>query len=131
MPDETPVTWELGDDHVGVITLNRPEARNALSTPAQWAEVVDACEVVVADTADPLPQALVLTAIYGDNYAFDDQTGSRDKLPERHFTSFKEAADQAGISRLYGGIHFRAAIENGLAQGRCIGAYAVNLKTWK
>ena len=75
--------------------------------------------------------ALVLTAIYGDNYALDDQTGSRDKLPERHFTSFDEAADQAGISRLYGGIHFRAAIENGLAQGRCIGAYAVNLKTWK
>ena len=75
--------------------------------------------------------ALVLTAIYGDNYVFDDQTGTRDKLPERHFTSFTEAADQAGISRLYGGIHFRAAIENGLAQGRCIGAYAVNLKTWK
>ena len=75
--------------------------------------------------------ALVLTAIYGDNYAFDDETGSRDKLPERHFSSFTEAADQAGISRLYGGIHFRAAIENGLAQGRCIGAYTVNLKTWK
>jgi len=75
--------------------------------------------------------ALVLTAIYGDNYSFDDQTGSRDKLPERHFTSFTEAANQAGISRLYGGIHFRAAIENGLAQGRCIGAYTVNLKTWK
>ena len=43
----------------------------------------------------------------------------------------EEAADQAGISRLYGGIHFRAAIEDGLAQGRCIGAYTVNLKTWK
>ena len=27
------VTWELGDDHVGVITLDRPEARNALTHP--------------------------------------------------------------------------------------------------
>ena len=25
------ITWYLGDDHVGVITLNRPEARNALT----------------------------------------------------------------------------------------------------
>jgi enoyl-CoA hydratase/carnithine racemase len=26
-----PVRWQLGDDHVGVITLDRPEARNALT----------------------------------------------------------------------------------------------------
>jgi hypothetical protein len=30
---------------------------------------------------------------------------------------------------MYGGIHFRAANENGLEQGRCIGAYAAGLKT--
>ncbi len=75
--------------------------------------------------------ATVLTAIYGDNFAFEDDTGSRDNLAPHNFKSFWEAAQQAGISRLYGGIHFRAAIENGLAQGRCIAAYAVGLKTWK
>jgi hypothetical protein len=75
--------------------------------------------------------ALVLTSILGDNVAFEDHTGDRDGLPGRKFTSFWDAAEQAGISRLYGGIHYRAAIEVGLAQGRCIGAYAVNLKTWK
>lgn len=32
------ITWSLGDDHVGVITLNRPEARNAL-THAMYAEL--------------------------------------------------------------------------------------------
>ena len=47
------------------------------------------------------------------------------------FASFTEAADEAGISRLYGGIHFRSAIELGLEQGRCIGAYAAALKTRK
>jgi len=75
--------------------------------------------------------ATVLTAIYGDNFAFEDDTGSKDNLAPHNFKNFWEAAQQAGISRLYGGIHFRAAIENGLAQGKCIAAYAVNLKTWK
>ncbi|MEP7241865.1 MAG: vanadium-dependent haloperoxidase, partial [Devosia sp.] len=75
--------------------------------------------------------ATVLTAILGDNFAFTDTTGGKDNLPMRQFTSFWDAANQAGISRLYGGIHYRAAIENGLAQGRCIAAYSVNLKTWK
>ena len=41
-------------------------------------------------------------------------------MKPRAFTSFRAAADEAGISRLYGGIHFRAAIERGLEQGRCI-----------
>lgn len=75
--------------------------------------------------------ALVLTAQLGDHFAFEDQTGGRDGLAPHTYASFWDAANEAGISRLYGGIHFRAAIENGLAQGRCIGAYAVNLKTRK
>ena len=41
------------------------------------------------------------------------------------------ARNEAGISRLYGGIHFRAAIDRGLEQGRCIGAYVNALKTRK
>lgn len=75
--------------------------------------------------------AEVLTSIFGDNFAFEDKTGERDGFANRKFASFWEAANQAGISRLYGGIHFRAAIENGLAQGKCIGAYAIALKTWR
>lgn len=73
--------------------------------------------------------ARVMTALFGEGYAFDDDTPSTDGLPARHFASFAAAADEAGISRLYGGIHFRAAIERGLDQGRCIGAYAAALKT--
>jgi hypothetical protein len=75
--------------------------------------------------------AEVLTAFYGDNIAFDDATHEKDKLKPRHFTSFRAAAKEAGMSRLYGGIHFRAAIERGLEQGRCIGAYANKLETRK
>lgn len=75
--------------------------------------------------------ATVLTAVIGDNYAFTDNTDEADGLVPRSFKSFFEAADEAGISRLYGGIHYRAAIELGAAQGRCIAAHAVALKTWR
>ncbi len=52
-------------------------------------------------------------------------------MKPRSFDGFWSAANEAGISRLYGGIHFRAAIERGLEQGRCIGAYANALRTWR
>lgn len=73
--------------------------------------------------------AAVLTALFGENVAFDDRTHEADGLRVRSFPSFWAAADEAGISRLYGGIHFRAAIERGLDQGRCIASYVTALKT--
>lgn len=73
--------------------------------------------------------ATALTALLGGNVSFEDATHVRDGLPARSFNSFWEAANEAGISRLYGGIHFRAAIDDGLEQGRCVGNFAANLKT--
>lgn len=71
----------------------------------------------------------VLTNLFGENFAFEDKTGAHAGLAPRNFPSFWAAADDAGISRLYGGIHFRAAIENGLEQGRCIAAFTNALRT--
>ena len=73
--------------------------------------------------------AAVLTSFYGDDFSFTDRTHERDGLAPRHFSSFDAAAQEAGISRLYGGIHFRSAIDRGLEQGRCIGAHTVALRT--
>jgi PAP2 superfamily len=73
--------------------------------------------------------AAVLTALYGENFAFEDATHEDDGLPPRSYPSFAAAAEEAALSRLYGGIHFRAAIDRGLEQGACIGAYAAGLKT--
>ncbi|WP_353887445.1 hypothetical protein [uncultured Spirosoma sp.] len=39
-------------------------------------------------------------------------------LPTRRFSSFRQAANEAAISRLYGGIHYREACENGQQQGQ-------------
>ena len=65
--------------------------------------------------------AVVLTDLLGAR-PFTDHTHDGRGLPSRSFASFSAAADEAGISRLYGGIHFRSAIERGLEQGRAIGA---------
>jgi hypothetical protein len=73
--------------------------------------------------------ATVLTQEFGENFAYEDSAHERDGLAPRKFASFWAAAQEAAISRLYGGIHFRAAIERGLDQGRCVGRYANALKT--
>ena len=73
--------------------------------------------------------AAVLASLFGEAFAFTDRTHERDGMDPRSFASFAAAAQEAGISRLYGGIHFRAAIERGLDQGHCIGQHAVALRT--
>ena len=40
------------------------------------------------------------------------------------WATFSEAADQAGLSRRYGGIHFEAGDLQGRAMGRLVGALA-------
>ena len=82
-------------------------------------------------SAQSAAAALVLTSILGDDFAFDDDTDQADGLKPRSFPSFSAAANEAAISRLYGGIHYRAAIEMGADQGRCIAAYTVALHTWR
>ena len=69
--------------------------------------------------------AVVLTDQFGDEFAFADSTEMDYGLPVRTFPSFLDAAEEAAISRLYGGIHYRRAIEQGTVQGRQVGAHVV------
>jgi len=69
--------------------------------------------------------AVALTDVFGDNYSFADDTELIYGLPIRHFESFNEAADEAAISRMYGGIHYRAAVEVGVKQGRDLGKFVM------
>ena len=67
--------------------------------------------------------ATVLALFYGtDNMAF--VTGS-DFLPGvfRSFSSFSAAAHEAALSRLYGGIHYRSANNDGLTSGMVVGMW--------
>ena len=69
--------------------------------------------------------AYILTYYFGDHFAFTDTIEIPYGLPERHFKSFMEAAEEAAISRLYGGIHYRDANENGLIQGLKVGKQVI------
>ena len=66
----------------------------------------------------------MLTDLFGD-VAFTDVNA----VPEwgtRRFGSFREAAEQAAISRLYGGIHYPMAFEFGMQQGAEVGGMVVD-----
>ena len=67
--------------------------------------------------------SVILTDFFGDNIAFNDDTELPYNLPVRSYKSFNHAAEEAAISRLYGGIHYRKAIEEGLKQGRNVGNF--------
>ena len=69
--------------------------------------------------------ATVLTSVFGDNFAYLDDTELPFGLPSRNYKSFHLASKEASMSRFYGGIHYKAAIENGIAQGSKIGDYIV------
>lgn len=68
--------------------------------------------------------AEAMTAVFGDNYTFTDSTfyglatPSGTTLGPRSYSSFREAGEEAGWSRLYAGIHFKQSIEVGFWQGR-------------
>ena len=65
--------------------------------------------------------AEVLTALFGDNQKFTDTTEKEFGLPVRSFTSFRQAAREASISRVYAGIHFRSDCDKGNEQGKKVG----------
>jgi hypothetical protein len=76
--------------------------------------------------------AVVLTKLFGDNFSYTDSTEMEFELKPRNFTSFKQAAKEAAISRFYGGIHYMPSINNGITEGEMIGSFVINkLKTRK
>ena len=80
--------------------------------------------------------AKALTNLYGDNFKFIDTTEVAYGLPSRKYNSFIEASEEAAISRLYGGIHYRMAVEEGVSQGEKVGNFIsenleTNLKSYK
>ena len=68
----------------------------------------------------------ILTHIFGENFAYSDDTEVAYGLPIRDYTSFYQAGEEASISRLYGGIHYRPAVELGLNQGKTLGKYVAS-----
>jgi hypothetical protein len=75
--------------------------------------------------------ATILSHYFGDHFAYTDSVEVSYGLPARSFTSFRQAAEEAAISRFYGGIHFMDAIEQGMVQGNKVGDQLVRKVTSK
>ena len=69
--------------------------------------------------------SVVLTHIFGENFTFQDDTEVQFGLPIRSYESFYAASAEAALSRMYGGIHYRAAVDIGLKQGKDLGHFVV------
>ena len=65
--------------------------------------------------------AEVMTAFYGDKLSFTDTSLLEFGIANREIKSFRDAAQEASISRLYGGIHYRFDLDSGNAVGKRLG----------
>ncbi|HYH14184.1 MAG TPA: vanadium-dependent haloperoxidase [Flavisolibacter sp.] len=70
--------------------------------------------------------AEVMTHIFGDNFAFTDTSELEFGIPNRSFSSFRDAALEASMSRLYGGIHYRSDLEQGNVIGQKLGKHILS-----
>ncbi|HXF61096.1 MAG TPA: vanadium-dependent haloperoxidase, partial [Caldilineaceae bacterium] len=102
-------------------TWNTPESTDPVTTPPFP-------EYTSGHSVQSSAAAMVLASLFGDEYTFTDRTHDRLGMAPRSFSSFAEAANEAAISRIYGGIHYRSAVEAGLAQGQCVGERVLALR---
>ena len=65
--------------------------------------------------------AEVMTHYFGDKVAYTDSSELEFGIPNRSFTSVRQAAKEAALSRVYGGIHFMHSCEVGTETGIRIG----------
>jgi hypothetical protein len=86
-------------------------------------------EYVSAHSGQSVAAMTTLEALFGTSVPFVDHAHDADGFTPRSFTRILAAAEEAGISRLYAGIHFRSGNLNGQTLGRCVAA-KVNALHW-
>jgi hypothetical protein len=70
--------------------------------------------------------AEVMTSFFGDSLSFTDTSLLEFGIANREIKSFRQAAQEASISRLYGGIHYRFDLDSGNAAGKRVGLAIVD-----
>ena len=113
--------------------LVRPETVINQSLDSEWKPALQTPpfpEYTSGHSVISTAAAYALTDIFGENFAYIDSVEVEYGLPPREFNSFLEASQEAAVSRLYGGIHYRPAIDLGVEQGKEVGQFLLkNLKT--
>jgi hypothetical protein len=106
-----------------VFNLLRPVTYIQALIDDEWSSLITTPnfpEYTSGHSAQSGAASFVLTDLFGA-MPFTDRTHDDRGFARRSFASFRDAATEAAISRLYGGIHFRSAIDLGVDQGEDIG----------
>lgn len=61
-----------------------------------------------------------LAEVFGNQYSITDRTYEYLGMAPRSYPSFQAMADEAAMSKFYGGIHYKISVEMGLWQGRAV-----------
>ncbi len=69
--------------------------------------------------------SVLLTTLLGDNFEYIDDTEIEFGITQRKFYSFRQAAREAALSRIYGGIHYMPSIINGEKEGAELGDFII------
>ena len=72
--------------------------------------------------------AAVLSSFFGAQTSFTDNAHNDRGWGPRTFVTFGAAAEEAALSRLYAGIHYRSGVVGGQVQGRCVAQRVLQLK---
>lgn len=95
-----------------------PNWRPLLQTPP-FPEYISGHSVISAASA------VILTHYFGNEFHYTDNVEVKFGIRPRSYTSFIQASNEAAMSRFWGGIHFKDAIEKGIIQGKNVGNLVV------
>lgn len=112
------VSWQTKYRH----HLIRPETYINRHIDPNWRPILETPpfpEYTSAHSVISMASAMILTAHFGD-MAFIDTMEVQYRLPIREFSSFTTAAKEVSESRVYGGIHYRFGVNDGMSQGALI-----------
>jgi hypothetical protein len=115
-----PVTAiRAGDTDSNDATIADPNWSSLLNTPA-IPDFTSTHSVLGGATSEVLRQYF-----HNDDIPFTTTSGVPFAGLTRSFSSFSQAAAENGESRIYAGIHFRSAVEDGIQQGQKIGRFVI------
>ena len=99
--------------------MNHPDWKPLIVTPSHP-------EYVAAHASMSMAAATALTSVFGPDVAFTDHSYDDLGFAPRSFESIIAAGKEAGLSRLYGGIHYRPSIEAGYVVGSKTATNVIN-----
>ncbi|MBE7179575.1 MAG: vanadium-dependent haloperoxidase, partial [Mucilaginibacter polytrichastri] len=124
MYDAFVACWDEKYTHVRI----RPETVINNNMDPQWRPFLETPafpEYVSGHSDISAAAGKVIAQLVGPKVAFTDSTEQRYGHGVRTFPSVEAAYQEASISRVYGGIHFRDAVEEGTVQGEHIGQWVL------